>query len=114
MGFYETHVFKYSVRQGTRAATMKNQVPEEVKTGRSGKLLELSERKKKEYEDRFLGREVELLAEEEVMCGGVRMMTGHTKEYLKVGVPMDDAVLERVKSGDIVRGIVGRNVFLVE
>ena len=42
------------------------------------------------------------------------MMTGHTKEYLKVGVPMDDAVLERVKSGDIVKGIVGRNVFLVE
>ena len=48
------------------------------------------------------------------MCGDVRMMTGHTKEYLKVGVPMDDAVLERVKSGDIVKGIVGRNVFLVE
>lgn len=114
VGFYETHVFKYSVRQGTRAATMKNQVPEEIKTKRSGKLLELSERKKKEYEDRFPGREVELLAEEEALCGDVRMMTGHTKEYLKVGVPMDEAVLNRVKNGDIVKGIVGKNVFFVE
>ena len=48
------------------------------------------------------------------MCGDVRMMTGHTKEYLKVGVPMDEAVLNRVKNGDIVKGIVGKNVFFVE
>ena len=93
---------------------MKNQVPEEIKTKRSGKLLELSERKKKEYEDRFLGREVELLAEEEVLCGDVRMMTGHTREYLKAGVPMDGAVSAHVESGDIVRGIVGKNVFFAE
>ena len=114
VGFYETHVFKYSVRQGTRAATMKNQVPEEIKAKRSGKLLELSERKKKEYEDRFLGQEVELLAEEETRYRDVPMMTGHTREYLKAGVPMDMAVLEQVKSGDIVKGIVGKNVFFVE
>lgn len=41
--FYEMHIFKYSRRQGTRAAVMEHQVPEEIKTKRSAQLLALAE-----------------------------------------------------------------------
>ena len=49
--FYETHVFKYSRREGTKAAVMPDQVPEPVKAERSAILLELSKKKQKAYEE---------------------------------------------------------------
>ena len=45
--FYETHIFKYSRRQGTRAAEMEGQVDEAVKTERSHKLFSWEKRKNK-------------------------------------------------------------------
>ena len=55
VNFYETHVFKYSRREGTLAAKMENQVPETVKTVRSNELLELSRRKQRNYEEALIG-----------------------------------------------------------
>ena len=49
VNFYETHIFKYSRRQGTRAAIMENQVPEPVKTQRSNVLIALGKEKKKAF-----------------------------------------------------------------
>lgn len=84
ISFYETHIFKYSKRQGTRAAVMENQVPEQVKTARSNVLIALGKKKKQEYEARMLGRTVEVLMEEEVTLDGEVWQTGHTREYVKV------------------------------
>mgnify|MGYP000506042263 CR=1 FL=1 len=42
--FYETHIFKYSKREGTKAAVMDNQIPEQIKTARSNELLELGQK----------------------------------------------------------------------
>lgn len=84
IGFYETHIFKYSKRQGTRAAVMENQVPEQVKATRSNVLIALGKRKKQEYEARMIGRTVEVLMEEEVALNGEVWQTGHTREYVKV------------------------------
>ena len=61
VNFYETHIFKYSRREGTKAAIMENQVPEQIKTKRSNVLLELDEKKRKEYEEKFIGKTVEVL-----------------------------------------------------
>ena len=83
--FYETHVFKYSRREGTKAAAMDNQVPDEVKAARSSVLLELSRRKQAAYEERLIGTTAEVLVEETVMRGGELYVTGHTKEYVKIG-----------------------------
>ena len=83
--FYETHVFKYSKREGTKAAGMEDQVPDEVKTARSSVLLELSRRKQAAYEEKLIGTTVEVLMEETVMRGGELYETGHTKEYVKIG-----------------------------
>ncbi|WP_461810809.1 tRNA (N(6)-L-threonylcarbamoyladenosine(37)-C(2))-methylthiotransferase MtaB [Faecalimonas sp.] len=84
--FYETHIFKYSRREGTKAAIMENQVPEQVKTKRSNILLELDERKRKEYEEKFIGKTVEVLMEEEIEKDGKVYQIGHTKEYIKVSL----------------------------
>ena len=46
VNFYETHIFKYSKRQGTKAAVMENQIPEQVKTARSNIMLEMDEQKR--------------------------------------------------------------------
>ena len=62
---YETHIFKYSRRAGTRAASMEGQVPENVKARRSDILLELNARNKAAYEKSWNGREAEVLIEEE-------------------------------------------------
>lgn len=83
--FYETHVFKYSKREGTKAAVMENQVPEQVKATRSSLLISLSERKQNAYEEALIGKTVEVLMEEAIEQEGEIYQVGHTKEYVKVG-----------------------------
>ena len=85
VNFYETHVFKYSRREGTLAAKMENQVPETVKTVRSNELLELSRRKQRNYEEALIGTTQEVLMEEEILHEGEKYQVGHTKEYVKIG-----------------------------
>lgn len=84
--FYETHVFKYSRREGTKAAVMPDQVPEPVKAERSAILLELSKKKQKAYEKRLLGTTQEVLIEEEIERDGEIWQVGHTREYVKAGI----------------------------
>lgn len=83
--FYETHIFKYSRRQGTKAAEMKDQVPEPVKTERSNQLIALSRQNQREFEDRLVGKKVEVLMEEQIERDGETWQIGHTREYVKVG-----------------------------
>ena len=89
IGFYEMHIFKYSRRAGTRAAVMPDQVPDSIKAKRSDVLLELEKRQSLEYRRSFLGKEEEVLLEEEVEIGGVSYLTGYTKEYVKVAYPAE-------------------------
>lgn len=86
IGFYETHVFKYSKRRGTKAAAMPDQIPESQKGERSEKLLKLHEERSQAYEESFLGKEVEILLEEEIRVNGQSYMAGHTREYVKAAV----------------------------
>ena len=84
--FYETHIFKYSKREGTKAAVMDNQIPEQIKTARSNELLELGQKKRIKYEEQFVGTTVQVLMEEQVEIGGETYQVGHTKEYVKVAL----------------------------
>lgn len=86
VNFYETHIFKYSKREGTKAAVMEHQIPEQEKARRSNILLTLGEEKKSAYEQSFAGKEVELLIEEETEIDGKVVQTGHTREYIKAAV----------------------------
>ena len=90
--FYETHIFKYSRREGTKAVAMENQVSEQEKARRSAILIELGEKKRKAYEQSFLGKEVEVLVEEEAVIEGRPMQTGHTKEYIRIAFEGDKSL----------------------
>ena len=78
--FYETHVFKYSRRKGTRADRMPDQIPEQIKTKRSEKLLELHRENSKNYRNRLIGTTVEVLMEEAQEIDGICWQVGHTRE----------------------------------
>lgn len=84
--FYETHIFKYSKREGTKAAVMQGQIPEQIKAKRSARLIELGEKNRRAYEESFLGKTVEVLVEEKTDVNGKEMWTGHTKEYMKIAL----------------------------
>lgn len=84
--FYEMHVFKYSRREGTRAAAQKDQIPEPVKAARSERLLALGREMSKEYGDAWLGQETEVLLEEQFSFQGEEYFVGFTAEYVKAAV----------------------------
>lgn len=87
--FYEMHIFKYSRREGTKAAAMPEQVPEQVKARRSDELLALEKRQSREFREAYIGNEAEVLLEEEAEIGGRSYMLGYTKDYVKVAVRSD-------------------------
>ena len=88
--FYETHIFKYSRRHGTKAAAMSGQLTEAQKAVRSDKMLALNEQHAKEYEKSMLGGELKVLLEEEVEINGEQWYIGHSMEYIKTAVKKQD------------------------
>ena len=100
--FYEMHIFKYSRRAGTRAAVMPNQVSDQIKAKRSDVLLELEKRQSLDYRKSFLGKEEEVLLEEETKVDGVTYLTGYTKEYVKVAYPAEIGARNMLVRGQLV------------
>ena len=88
--FYETHIFKYSRRHGTKAAAMDGQLTEAVKAQRSEKLLELHDIRAKEYEEAMIGKTIELLLEEEIEEDGKMWYVGHSREYVRAVIKKTD------------------------
>lgn len=86
INLYEMHIFKYSQRKGTPAATMPNQVDPSVKNSRSDVLLAISEHNKHAYQDLFVGTTVKVLVEELVEKNGEEYMRGHTERYMDVHI----------------------------
>lgn len=86
INLYEMHIFKYSQRKGTPAATMPNQVDPSVKNSRSDVLLAISEHNKCAYQDLFVGTTVKVLVEELVEKNGEKYMRGHTERYMDVHI----------------------------
>ena len=80
--FYQMHVFKYSPREGTKAAIMPNQISPEKKEERSRMLIELSHKNEAEYKQKFINKTVEVLFEQPEGD----YIIGHTPNYLEVAV----------------------------
>ena len=106
---YETHLFRYSMRAGTAAAAMKEQIPEDVKEQRLEILSALNKVCGREFEEKWNGREASMLVEEEAridkdgsvcvpnagalplhagalmerIAAGEKLYTGYTKEYIR-------------------------------
>lgn len=99
--FYETHIFKYSKREGTKAAVMENQVPEEVKTKRSNEMIAMGQKNQEAYEKSLVGKQVEILVEEKMMRDEKEYQVGHTKEYIKIALQSDENLLNHVVKVEI-------------
>ena len=89
--FYETHIFKYSRRHGTKAASMDGQLTEVAKAQRSDRMLELHEIRAREYEEAMIGKKMELLLEEEIEIDGRPWYVGHSREYVRAVISKTDA-----------------------
>lgn len=90
VNFYETHIFKYSRREGTKAAAMDNQIPEKVKSKRSAAMIAMGQKKQALFEESYRGKTVEILMEEKVSIDGETCWIGHTKEYIKVALKSEE------------------------
>lgn len=99
--FYEMHIFKYSRRQGTRAAVMEHQVPEEIKTKRSAQLLALAESMSRKFRAYYVGKEEEVLFEEPMEVDGETWYTGYTKEYVKIAAKTAEPLDNVMKRGRV-------------
>lgn len=99
--FYEMHIFQYSKREGTKAAVMPGQVPEQVKKERSEELIALGNRMSKEFREDYVGKKVTALLEEPFTREGKTYYTGYTKEYVKVAV-----AAECDRANEFVEGIL--------
>ncbi len=96
VGFARTHVFKYSRREGTRAAAMPGQIPEKVKHERSERLINLSNRAASEYRELFMGRIEKILVEEEYKLDNVYYQLGHNERYVKLAVQSETDLTNRL------------------
>lgn len=85
---YKIHVFKYSKREGTKAAIMKNQVDGNIKEERSNKLLELSDKYEEEFNNSCVGKTLCVLFEEQ----DGEYLKGHTTNYRLVKVAVNEEI----------------------
>ena len=84
LGFSKLHVFRYSRREGTRAAAMPGQVPGPVAADRSARMHDLGERLASEYHHRFVGGRLNVLWEDAEKIGDQRRWSGLTGNYIRV------------------------------
>lgn len=112
--FYEMHIFKYSKREGTRAAAMEGQVPPDIKAARSAELITLGHAMSKEFRDYYIGREAEVLMEESFAQDGKQYFAGYTKEYVKICLETQENIENQLVKGKVMGRIKGDGLFMVE
>jgi len=82
VGFSKLHVFKYSPRKGTPAATFSDQVPNKVKDSRSARLIELGKRLSLEFASGYVGKNLSVLVEREQEG----LLSGVSDNYIRVSM----------------------------
>ena len=94
IAFANMHILKYSMRGGTPAAAMTGQIDPQIKERRAKQMADVAQKNKHEYEQRFVGKTLRILVEEQNKEG---LWTGHSSNYLFVAFPG-----EGIQSGDFV------------
>lgn len=93
------HVFTYSERANTLAATMEGSVPASVRADRSKMLHSLSDKKRRAFYEKNIGRQAEVLFENDVENG---LMFGFTENYVKVAAKYDPLLVNELKTVQLV------------
>ncbi|MCQ2515910.1 MAG: tRNA (N(6)-L-threonylcarbamoyladenosine(37)-C(2))-methylthiotransferase MtaB [Saccharofermentans sp.] len=90
-GFNKIHVFPYSIRKGTVAAT-KNQVPKDIAKNRVNKLINWSTEAEISYANKFIGKKAKVLIEsEKIDDNGNKYYLGYNEEYVRCAIYTDDS-----------------------
>jgi threonylcarbamoyladenosine tRNA methylthiotransferase MtaB len=95
LGFSSVHVFKYSKRAGTPAASFDNQLHSRIKKKRSKKLRDLANKLAQQYQQQFIGSKQEVLLEER-RDNQTGLLTGLTDNYLRVLVAGSDQLMDQL------------------
>lgn len=93
MNFFETHVFPYSPREGTKAYQLKDDVSKEEKHDRAKKLIALSEKHKMAFLDKNMGKIREVLFEQK----DGEYYKGHCKNYIEVYMKSEENLINKIK-----------------
>lgn len=93
------HIFKYSPRKGTKAATMENQVDGNIKEERSKKLIALNEENEAGFAKENIGRELKVLFETK---NDGNVFTGYAENYLKVEVRAYENIVNQIHNVKII------------
>ncbi len=91
--FYKMHIFKYSVRSGTKAEKMEHQIINRVKEERSQRLMEMSEKNQEFYHRQWIGKKVDILVEEK----DGEFYQGHTANYLLVKMKSNTDLINQIE-----------------
>ncbi|WYS08108.1 tRNA (N(6)-L-threonylcarbamoyladenosine(37)-C(2))-methylthiotransferase MtaB [Bacillus sp. FSL R5-0394] len=95
--FSELHVFPYSMRTGTPAARMTDQIDEAIKNERVHRLIELSNQLAKEYASSFENEVLEVIPEERDKDNPESgLFVGYTDNYLKVKLEADETMIGKL------------------
>ena len=97
----QMHVFKYSPRKGTPAATMENQIDPQIKQFRSDQLISLSKTNFNKFASKFIGSEMDVLFEQNIVDNKYE---GLTPNYIRVVVESDKDIqgnILKVKITDV-------------
>lgn len=97
IGFAELHVFPYSMRTGTPAARMEDQVPDELKHSRVAKLLELNQTLALDYAKGFVGDVLEVIPERPYKEDPAKgLLMGYSDNYLNVVFPGSEEMIGKI------------------
>ena len=89
------HVFPYSERANTLAATLPGRIPERVRSERTEQLRQLSERKRRAFAEAQLGTTAQVLFEADLNAAG--QLEGYTDNYIRVAVPYDPLLVGEIR-----------------
>ena len=111
--FYEIHIFKYSKRKGTVAASMEHQLTESIKAKRSNVLEELTAVDSEEFRRQLIGNETTVLVEEQKILDGEEYWIGHTMNYVLVAVKSEENLSNKIIKG-IPSAFLRDDILLIE
>ena len=112
IGFYEMHVFRYSRRKNTKAAGMKDQIPDSVKAQRSSELLLLEKEQSKAFRSDYINKEEEVLFEEEKRFHDKIYQIGHTTRYIRVAKACDESLSNQKVKGKLTKFLTDDLLFM--
>jgi MiaB-like protein len=113
IGFYEMHIFPYSLREGTKASLMKDTLTRKDKSKRAGILAVLEENMSYNFRKLNIGRSVEVIIEDKIEINNKEYMSGYTKEYIRVAIEDTNLKRRSVVKG-IIKDFLTKDILLLE